>query len=783
MKFKKSLIFLAAITLFTSGIASFSNTFRGVSADGETYVSKTANIGDYVSIESSGAPFYISFNKFQDIGETARFSYVIDEFVISDDDLKNNAGFFLSTKDNIASGNKTASGTYFKSFNDIINDDIGASPSTVEEVKRSCFKEKILSSILPVKDGSNVNVIVRDGVNDYSQVTLGNEFVDGNITDGCCYGYYFDGANVKMSFLFDFLYGKESITIYYQDGVSVNIDNTTVAPTVDSDSYSIRLYDDKSDWTPGSLPLFNASLSYIPFTKNAVETGLIVEYDHIEVNDETRQDISFVTDGSYYYVVCKLASNDTLKIVSSSKVGKEDASNVKIHDLYDVSNQTKITFDGKTYYGKDNNGTVGIGNIANTVNNAFRFNLTYTASELHSYSRIGIWTSNNRLWSNFGYIIRFGPEQNVFILSGEEVEYAKGKNEQVIPDSKFSVVIGLCKIFDENDVWYANRIYVDINGVRTVEYNDYDRRALGSAIIADYFDDSICKAVFEDYRINNLVTVNNENNEHVHTNNASYTLKGESFEAKYSLDDGYKFETFKCNGVDVLSDLKFDNGLYTYKIDEVTSSLNFTYTLLENVSVKLSLDGNFIDTNYEDNPLYGSRPTISFTLINGKYPTSIKVNNIEKIQSLYRKGNVYYLDLESLTADTEVVVVSEDKTFTPTYKSATTSYVSVSFENNAIPVGGSTAINIAVEYGYYIDQVSIEGDATLSTYKGSYFLEDVYSDVTVTVVTKKKEELIIEPVKQFDWATLISAIIYSVSGVVFVTLLITALVARKKAKK
>ncbi len=781
MKFKKTLFFLSIIALFSSNLGGISYEPKiAYAQENSDYLSKTINIGEYVSINSSGGSFYLSFNKHQDVGETARFSYIIDQFDVDNDALKNNAGFFLSDASSVAKSYIDDSGTNYKSFADVINDSTLATPNSVDEIKYACFKEKIFTSILPVAVGSNVNVIVRNGVYDYSQVTLGDNFNDRKIDDGCCYGYYFDGIDIKMSFLLGFLFPNQSLTIYYRDGVDISVNDEAINPTIKSETFTVLDVKDDSIWSPGSLPFYNSSLAYIPFSKNPVEKGYIVEYDHIEINDQ-KSSASLISDGSRYYVVCKLSSIDTLNVISSSRVGNEDE-NVTIHDLYDVSNQVSITYNGNDVFNTSENGKIGLGNIPNSVNNAFRFNITLSS---YHYTKFGIWTSNSGLWSNFGYIIRFGPDKHVYILNGEEIEYAKGANDSVVPGNTFSVVVGLCKISDENNHWYANRIYVDINGERTVEYNDFERCSLGSAIIAPYFDALNLTVTFKDYRLNELVKVNYENNEHVQTNSPSYVLKGQPATFSFKLDEDYKFNTFKCNGEDILSKLTLVNGIYIYiyEVDNDDSAIDFSYTLIDNVSVSLSLSGSFVEANYDTNPLYGSRPTISFTLLDGKSPSSIKVNGIEKVESVYRYNKIYHLDLDALTDDTIVNIECEDKNYAVTYLNNDNSHVTVSFEKELVPIGGSTRINIVLEYGYLIDNLQIEGEATLFTYGGAYFIEDVYSDIKVNITTKKEEEIANEPVNEFDWATCVSIIIYSLSSVVFVALLVSSLILRKKVNK
>ena len=788
MNCTKIFLSLIAINIIPSIGSGYIKSTSSEVASENSFQKQTVNIGEYVEIESDGSPFYLSFDKVRDEGEGARFCYIMDEFEASNDELESNAGFFIGDSSHIENSYKDASNTNYRSFGDMIGTG-GGLPESIEEAKYYCFGTDRYTTVIPLVSGDNINVLVRDSLSLTNQRTLGADYSNKSLDDGCCYGYYFDGVKVKMSFLTTFEYFQQPLTIHFQDGVKVSVNNETVSPTIVSDYYPVKEKDEATYINdPGSFPIYNSGLCYIPFTKKEVDKSLIVEYDHIEVNDEVA-DLKLINEGTSYYLITKLASKDTLEIVCSTKVAREEsAENVQIYDLYDVANSTKvdikntstgIVVNGDKVYNKSENGCIGIGNIPNTVNNAFRFNITLSS---YHYTKFGIWTSNSGIWSNFGYIIRFGPEQKVYILSGEEQEYAQGRCAAVIPGAKISVVVGMAKLYDENNRWFANRIYVDINGERICEYNDVERRSFGSAIIAPYFDTE-SQVIFEDYRIKNLVAVNNDGNEHVHTNNALYALKGEKFTAKFVLDEGYKFKTFTCNGVDVLNSLKFDNGFYTYIVNSVESALNFSYTLLSDVSVNLSLNGELLDSTFDAKPLYGSKPTISFRLAEGKAPSSIKVNGEEKIKSLTRNGNVYSLNLDTLIEDTVVSIQSEDKTFSASVGSNNDSHAKVSFENNVISIGGSTRVDISLDEGYFIKNVIVEGDATLSTYDGAYFLDNVYSDVSVSVVTAQAETTVIEQVKEFNWPVCIAIIACSVAAVVMIVLILLGIKLKKKGTK
>ena len=732
---------LAACSLFAlTSLKPSSST--SVSAESE-YSTLSIAKGTHYRIESDGsdgAAFYISFGKASENNETARFSYIFDEISLPDSEL-GNAGVFVSNKTDAASSYDKGQK---KSFKDGVAD-----PGFM-------LKTNVFYSLLFYKapESSTSTAIIRNNVHDYGQAAAG-DFVDTEGLNGV-YGYYFDGANVTLSFLTTFTYGAD-FTLHYQGGVKVTVDDKTITATLDAEDYEII---NKEDGDVGGQAIYNSSLTFIPLAKKDDPEDTRVEFDHIEVNGVEGESLSLVSDGVRYYLIANLNDNDTVKIVTKKTIMHEDK-NVQVHDLLEVSGVTEMEFT------ELQNAFLGVGNIPNEANHAFRFvlNTPKVASGQwngEKQTKFGMWTSNNNLWSNFGYIIRF-REGMVDILSGEEASLGQGESNLIKPSSSLAVVIGLAKVTNESGVWYANRIYVEVNDVRVAYYDDTERKSLGSVITAPYLGEKGAEVSFEDYRKADLLPVSDVSNDsHVRITYPYYIQKGEDLDLTFVLDEGYKFLALSINGVDALSDLVYTDGIYSLKESGVTSAVSISYSLISDVRVSLSVEGDVINASYEANPLYGSRSVVKFNMPVGKVPGSVLIDEVESVSSLERSGNVFSLKLNPLIENVKVVVKGEDKSFAITSSLSEGSHASVSLNSSSVLAGGSTAFSVNLEEGYVLEDISITGDATFSSSSGVYFLDDVYGDVAISLKTRKEASMVVPTVSSsFPW---VAIMLYGVAG-------------------
>ncbi len=746
-----------------------------------SYHALTINMRNHYRIESDGAPFYIAFDKARTTYETSRFAYIFDEVSYDTADL-DKGGIFVN---DISTVDLSYDYGEYKTFSDIFRTTYDADSGAgkwedyCQERLSYMFQTGNYYSLLFFKqdDASQTEAIIRNNVDDFTQASLG-KYDDTMGLDGR-YGFYFDGAKVTLSFLAAFLYGN-TCTLYYQDGVTVTCDAETITTTIEAEDYDIK--DDGNPAGLASTPIYNSSLCYIPLIKKADPEDTVVEFDHIEINDERRDDITLHQDGTTYFIATKLNDGDVIKLVTNKSVVKEDK-NVTIHDLYDVSGQTKIVFDKVAdLYSR-------VGNIPNEVNHAFRFILNTPKIDGSSWNgekstKFGIWCSHNYLWSNFGYIVRFN-QGVVTILSGEEEPLARAESTSIASGSSLLIVIGLAKVSNEAGHWYANRIYVDINDVRMAQYDDVNRRTYGSVITGPYIGEAGGEVSFEDYRKDSLVAVSDSSNSaHVKAGFPSYVVKGGKLNATFVLDEGYKFRSFSVNGSDALDKLTYADGVYNLEIEDVSSAIDITYTLLPDVHVTLGLEGDAINTVYDSFPLYGSRNVIKFGVKEGQIPSSVLVNGVECVSSLKRAGKVFSLELAPLVEDTKVVVATIEKQYSVALAAeAEGGHASIVLSSSTVAAGGSLSFDVALDEGYLLTDVSIVGDAVLSSSNGAYYIDEVYGDVTISLKTKKDETETVTPIESASMMW-VAYLLYAVAGATLLGFGIYAgiVIKRKKAK-
>lgn len=776
---RHSYLTMLALASFVLPLTQVVGSNQVVAAEDSSYRALTLNMHSHYRIESDGAPFYVAFDKTRTTYETSRLSYIFDEVSYDAADL-DKGGLFVN---DVSTVDVSYDYGEYRTFSDIFRATYDSDPGAGEwedyrqERASFMFQTGVFYSLLFYKesDTSQTEAIIRNNVEDYAQASLG-KYDDAMGLDGR-YGFYFDGAKVTLSFLATFLFGY-SCTLYYQDGVTVTCDEKTIAATIEAEDYDIKDNGNPADLA--STPIYNASLCYIPFTKKPDPEDTIVKFDHIEINDERRDDVSLKQDGTTYFITAKLNDGDTIKLVTNKTVVHEDK-NVTIHDLYDVSGKTKLVFDKVADFSS------GVGNIPNEANHAFRFILNTPKVEGSAWNgekstKFGIWSSNEHLWSNFGYIVRFN-QGVVTILSGEEEPLARAESTSILSGSSLILVIGLAKLSDETGHWYANRIYVDVNDVRLAQYDDVNRKTLGSVITGPYIGEAGGEVSFEDYRKDSLVSVSDSSNSaHVKAGFPSYVVKGSKLSATFTLEEGYKFHSFTVNGSDALAELIYADGVYYLEVEDVSAPIDFAYTLLSNVHVTLGLEGDAINTVYDSFPLYGSRSVIKFGVKDGQIPSSVLVNGVEFVSSLKRTGKVFSLELAPLVDDTEILISATDKQYSVVVSSAETEgHASINLSSASVAAGGSLSFNVNLDEGYLLTDVSIVGDAVLSSSNGAYYLDEVYGDVTISLKTKKEETETITPTGSASMMW-VAYLLYAVAGAALLGFGIYAGIAIKRKK-
>lgn len=689
-----------------------------VSVSGEEHAGYTAvaleNEAVY-TVKSDGAPFYFSFGR-QDgraSGEVARVSWVMSEIKTETDETgKASFGTFCSSKEEIASG-------------------YGQDKAVADEEDIAYISVKNnFYNLIVYKNGPNseANYIVRSGIYDYDQKSLGN-YSDGADSR---YGFYFTGVKVEMTFLVTFVFASD-FTLYYSEGVTVTEYAEKMNPSPEV------VFENASPVTAASQyellrhPIYNEKVCFIPFEIERSESETEVYYfEGITLNGE-KLNSSIKKDGGVYYVVCELNSEDKLVVSCKSRSVSFDAA--EVYDLIDVSGRKSITFS------ELKRGNVGIGNIPNRPNTAFRFKYltpkftSWSGSEINKF---GIWTSNKSIWSNFGYIVTF-YNNTVRILSGEEVEYASGNNANVKPNSTIEVEIGLKKGYDEKGNYIFNRIYVKVNGAEVVYYDDYVRSTLGSAIVGPYLDSAAGKCTIENaYDVYELVDASHA--EGITAGFARYVKAGGNAVVCFAESEGRRLSFVKLNGEDVTDRLAESGGVKTLTIEGISEDCELSYGAEAAFCAVRVEETAGVSPEYSSIVKYKGRAEILFTLKKGLVLSSVTVNGEDFTAGLNVENGVWRLVVPEVKEDMVVMPTTEEKSFSLSVEKADNAAVTPVTES--VRAGTDGAFTVSPSEGYKISAVYANGEIMENT-DGVYYVQSVYADVRIEVESVRYEEFVV----------------------------------------
>lgn len=709
-------IFVALLYIL-SGICVYLGV-SGIAASAEEAADYTAlglqNEAVY-TLKSDGSPFYISFGRQEgrSSGEVARVSWVMSEIKTEADGTeKASFGTFCSSKAEIASG-------------------WGQDKAAADEEDVAYISvENNFYNLIVYKDGASsaADYIVRSGIYDYDQKSMGN-YSDGADSR---YGFYFSGVKVEMTFLVTFVFASD-FTLYYSEGVTVTecADKMNPPPEVVFENASPVL--NASPYELLRHPIYNKKICFIPFMINVSDSETLVYYfDEVTLNGEN-YDSAVKRDGSAYYLVCALTSEDKLVVSCGSRIISFDEA--EIYDLIDVSEKKSITF---SELRRDD---LVIGNIPNRPNTAFRFKyITPSASSWSGgeINKFGIWTSNDSIWSNFGYIVTF-YNNTVRILSGEEVEYASGSNINVKPNNTIETVIGLKKGYDEKGNYIFNRIYVEVNGAEVVHYDDYVRSTLGSAIVGPYLDSAAGKCTIENaYDVYELADASRA--EGITAGFARYVKSGGNAVVCFAESEGRRLSFVKLNGEDVTDRLAESGGVKILTIEGISEDCELSYGAEVAFCAVRVEETAGVSPEYPSIVKYKGRAEILFTLKKGLVLSSVTVNGEDFTDGLNVENGVWRLMVPEVKEDMVVAPTTEEKSFSLSVEKADNAAVTLVTEN--VRAGTDGAFTVSPSEGYKISAVYANGEIMENT-DGVYYVEFVYDDVRIKVETIRYEEFVV----------------------------------------
>lgn len=720
----------------------------------------------YYEISSNGDPFYLSFGvskngeDYNTSLELCRFSYILKEAVFTDNE-DSKVGSFVSESSTIDS---------FASLG-------GLSPWSDDAISLLSSTDTFMSFLAyrSSESAEETTFIGRKGVDTYTQ-TSGGSFKTGAVNKNYRFGIYFSNVKINLSFISLYQHGEDFI-LHYASGVTVKENSTEIAPTVNVGS-NVTLYTKEGDDEIVNGSLFYEGYSYIVFQIKESDPETMVTLDTIKINNVESPDIDVKKDGVIYYFAFVLKASDTVSITSSSKTISLEK-NIAIYDLADVTGEKTVSFSKLQQSG------VGLGNIPNTPNTAFRFLFHTPVSGWYgeAQTKFGIYSNNASLWSTFGYILRM-YRGNVSLLSGEEVLLASTDDASIKAATTLKIEIGLKKVYAENSHYFANYLYVNVNDATLASYVDEKLSALGSVITVPYIGNANGYCSFEDTRGDALATITNASAA-IEGLTASYPhcfSKGEEVKIDLAPAQGYEIISFKVN--DIETALIRNGGVFVATLSAPTSDLTISYLLSPNATRNLTVAASDDYTaSYSTSIVYGAPADIVFTPKVGKAFSGVSVKDgsaspVENLGNLIRNGNKFTLHLGLMYEDIEVSASLVDASYSATMDSSAENY-DVSFSSSTVKAGASLSFQVRAKDGYEISWVYINDELAEAT-NGSYLIDNVYTNIVVKAVVKQAEAA---PETKAKEDNTLGFVLIGVSSFVFVALLATATILIMKTRK
>lgn len=741
----KRILLLAssAISLLSASIAlniAFQPSPSAKADGGSTYSTILVKEKSYYEVSSDGSPFYLTFGAPSGVTslEMCRFTYMMKSVEYSKVG-ETSCGSFISDTTNISSLDSITSRSPWS--DDAIN--YLATPNTA--VSLLAFRAS--------ETADTTSYIIRRGIDSYTQ-TPGGDFKNA-INSDSQYGLYFSGLKVSFSFISLYEYGS-NFTIHYTSGVSVKETSSQIAPTINVDS-NIALYSkDGHEAINGSL--FFDGYSLVAFKMKESTPENIITFDGVKVNGTANNDIKINQDGDIYYFGLELKNDDVVKLSTVTKTIRIDK-DVKIYDLADIAQEKKVEFTELQQSGK------ALGNIPNKPNTAFRFLFHTPASGWtgEAQTKFGIYSNNSSLWSNFGYIVRI-REGNVALLTGEEVLLSSLDDTGIASSSTLKVEVGLKKIYDTSDHYFANYLYLNINDVLKVSYSDSNLSALGSLITKPYIGDKNGLCSFEDVRKDTLGEIKDVSKlTGVSLSYPRYFEKGQDVKVTLVPEKGYKILSFKANGTDVA--LTRSGNSFTATLLAPSSDVAISYSLLPNATSSLKVDiSDDYSASYSSSIAYGDTATILFTPKRGKAFTSVLVTEEgspakDLLTSLVRDGAQFSLRLEPMFGNINVKATLKDASYKISEDSAN-AHAKTTFSETEAKAGDSLSFFVTAEEGYKVQAVYVNG-VLASESNGAYGVDYVYEDIVIKVDAIKDNAYVASPSKENN---VLGIVLMSVGG-------------------
>ena len=640
------------------------------------------------SIKSNGGSFWLSFRGKGNGEERARFSFTLFDYLRSG--AESSVSAFSETNDNYNNGT--------------IENLIALNASQ----KNFLTSENNIYSIVLFKSANGMEFLYRKGVVSY----LSGE--SSKFSENDVYGLYFTNVNAEFSFIVNYTFGDDFV-LHYDSNVMVEKYENSIS--VDLDTENITIYTSE-----GILhPIYNEKISIIPFIVNTpVNDKIVIEFNGIMVNGEN-VDNSYIVNDAVKYFVYKLKDGDWVNYSTRKYEVDYDFSNVKKYNLFDITKKNHIEFDKLTT-------TYPLGNIGNSADNAFVFRLNAPTTNWNpaNSTRIGLFTNNQNLWSNFGYSIAF-YNGNVVIKSGEEVQLATGTCSSLTPGSSNDIEIGITKGYFEG-VYRFNRIYAKVNDSVVAYYDEYNLRGtLGSAIVGPFldFEDAFCSiSDVRDY----CVVKDIVKNDSISIAFDEYVEMGTNDRISIIEKEGILLTHLYIDGVDRIADVQ-QEGNYKFIDFIVVGDTEISYETVGNqkLNVECHVDSRII-ASCKDKILRNSSLSVELNVKHGYFLSVLTVNGEDYISKVKIVNGCFVFNVPFVQEDLVIEASSIEKTFNVSFEEQENCDILIN--SYSVGSGKSLTFNIVPKNGYKIESISAEG-YIISFNNNVYTIDNVYSDICI----------------------------------------------------
>ena len=439
---------------------------------------------------------------------------------------------------------------------------------------------------------------------------------------------------------------------------------------------------------------------------------------HFDDYDDTRNLLTSVHADTY-----GKCSMDTTYELTATKVEPKD--------WYDVNGTFEIHYTQIEFL---------IGNFDSVRNSSFIADITFDDTEFTREKpfTLPFFKATDEVYDTqySGYKLNI-TDNAVALWSYDYYKHASAPRPvSVVPGATVRMEIGSADCY-RGDEWIGLKIFVKINGVEAVSLIDESPLPYNGTYIIWPHENGDIGMTFETTR-DTLCVVSDSENEHIDILDETTMFVSEKNIFFIPVDVGYILTEIMLNG----SPSAFTEvpGGYSIELPQGQETYMLKVTAQpKTVSIALPEDGASYSAEGLENGRIGYRGNLTLRIVpeQGKMIDRIEWNGADVTQELALENGVYTLVRYGVTEDAEVSVVYKDATFTLSVAAAENG--SIVLSETTVTAGGSATVTITPNEGYILENVQINGKTVSVGEDGSYRIENIYENITVSAQFAKAE--------------------------------------------